>query len=91
MGKLINFLALLGICTVFIIAVFVIILIAYGIKEGICECKRVYTYKHRFDKPPTAKCYCKDCKSWRESDGKCFIFEGWYTADRWFCWNADPK
>lgn len=29
--------------------------------EKIKELKRKYQFKHRFDKPPTANCFCKDC------------------------------
>lgn len=46
--------------------------------------------KHRFDKPPTAECYCKDCRQHGE-DNQCFKFNGKRTADEWFCWDAEPK
>ena len=55
-----------------------------------------YKYKHRFDKPPTAACYCKDCKYHVEKDsngaGPC----EWPGVSRWtpdngFCYEADPK
>ena len=48
-----------------------------------------YKYKHRFDKPPTAKCYCIDCEMYggKEHDDKCFKFD-WYVASDWFCWDA---
>ena len=46
--------------------------------------------KHRFDKPPTAECYCKDCRL-HGKDNQCFKFNGWRTADEWFCWDAEPK
>lgn len=52
--------------------------------------------KRRFNKPPLAKCYCRDCEEWhpRETDpteGKCWGLNGWVTADNWFCWKADPR
>ena len=59
--------------------------------------KRKYHYevKHRFDKPPTAECYCIDCQRYEASkgfrSGRCCKFEGWYVADNWFCWDATPK
>ena len=30
-----------------------------------------YRYEHRFDKPPVAKCYCRDCRRWNIKNGKC--------------------
>lgn len=60
------------------------------IKEGISKVKWQYKYKHRFDKPPTAACYCKDCKKHGTEQNRCYKFDGWYTADNWFCWDADP-
>lgn len=53
--------------------------------------KRSQQIKHRFDKPPTAKCYCKDCSSYNLQDGRCYAFEIQYVADNWFCWKAEPK
>lgn len=60
------------------------------IKEGIRNLKWRYKYKHRFDKPPTAACYCKDCKMHNSVTCRCGKFE-WCTADNWFCWDADPR
>ena len=73
--------------------IFVAILIMY-----VCAClflciqdvKRKYQYKHRFNKPPKAKCYCIDCKNHNAFSRKCSNFEI-KTADDWFCCNADPK
>ena len=51
-----------------------------------------YKQKHRFDKPPTAKCYCIDCK-FRGSQRdyrECSVVNR-YVADEWFCNEADPK
>lgn len=56
-----------------------------------------YKYKHRFDKPPIAKCYCKDCRhysgniglGWSAND-LCTMHAGWHVAKNWFCWNAEP-
>ena len=55
-----------------------------------------HMYKHRFDKKPTAKCYCIDCEHWHANEnapdeGKCWDHAGWVTADCWFCWSAEPK
>ena len=55
------------------------------------EAKFKYRYKHRFDKPPTAKCYCIDCRYHDNKDGLCSSLNYCYTADNWFCYNADPR
>lgn len=51
-----------------------------------------YKYKHRFDKPSTAKCYCKDCKSHSVKSGKCsnVTWADRYTPDNGFCYKAEP-
>ena len=59
--------------------------------EFIDEAKHKYRYKHRFDKPPTAKCYCIDCKYHDNKDSLCSSLDYLYTADNWFCCNADPS
>ena len=51
-----------------------------------------YKIKHRFDKPPIAKCYCIDCKNCKEekhSGRWCYRFDR-CVADNWFCWEAEP-
>ena len=61
------------------------------VDDKIEDLKYRHRIKHRFDKPPIAKCYCKDCKYHECQTGKCFKLKGWYTADNWFCWLAYPK
>lgn len=58
--------------------------------EFIDEVKYKYRYKHRFDKPPTAKCYCIDCKYYDNKNGRCSSFDE-FIADNCFCWKADPS
>lgn len=53
--------------------------------------KLKHKQKHRFDKPPTAKCYCIDCIYHDNETGRCCKFKTWSTADHWFCWNAEPR
>ena len=57
-----------------------------------------HKYKHRFDKLPTAQCYCKDCKYFQSyrvngETGRCgrgHIDGHWSIADNYFCWQAEP-
>lgn len=64
-------------------------------KEAICNWiakkKWEYKYKHRFDKKPVAKCYCKDCKYFEEKAEKCTFFRSYHVLDNWFCSSAKPK
>ena len=73
--------------------VFLAVLIMY-----VCTCLflfiqdiiRKYQYKHRFNKPPKAKCYCIDCENHAPISRKCSKFEI-KTANEWFCCDANPK
>ena len=54
-----------------------------------------YKYKHRFDKPPTAKCYCKDCvyhgENGNDYSERCDLpGVDRYTPDNGFCYEARP-
>lgn len=65
------------------------------LEEFIDKAKRKYRYKHRFDKPPIAKCYCIDCRYHDNETSQCYRFgettkEYRCTADNWFCWEAYP-
>lgn len=46
--------------------------------------------KHRFDKPPTAKCYCKDCDRYETDVEYCNRFSR-YVLDSDFCSYAKPR
>ena len=66
------------------------------LEEFIDNAKYKYRYKHRFDKPPTAKCYCIDCGYHDNETGQCYRFgettkEYRCTGDNWFCCDADPR
>lgn len=71
----------------------IIFAVYQGIKELIERLRYKYRYKHRFDKPPTAECYCIDCKHHNNTTNQCYRFtrENRYTADNWFCWEAEPR
>jgi hypothetical protein len=83
--------ALLGKITAIAIAFGLVAIAVMLIKEKIKRVRWKCVYKHRFDKPPTAKCYCRDCKKHNNSTERCSKFEGRCTADNWFCWDAEPK
>ena len=86
------FVTLIGYLTIIFIIIGVLILLVELVKSGLENLKRIYKYKHRFDKKPTAKCYCIDCKYHDNFIGSCFGFDkSQHTADNWFCWKASPR
>lgn len=89
---LIEILAIIGaICSIAFIGyvlVFAALLLYLG--DFIDKAKYKYRYKHRFNKPPTAKCYCIDCKYHDNETSRCGGF-GEFIADDRFCWKADPR
>ena len=61
--------------------------ISTAIRGRLREKRKEYEYEHRFDKPPTAKCYCVDCWYRDNEENKCKRYEI-CTADDWFCKDA---
>lgn len=64
--------------------------ISTAIRERQRKKRKEYEYKHRFDKPPTAECYCVDCWYMDKEENKCRRYE-MYVAEDWFCKDADPN
>lgn len=83
----------IGMITSICVLCFIVIVIYSFIAKHIDDAKRKYRHKHRFDNPPTAKCYCIDCKHHDHETGRCYRFVNEYrcTADNWFCWEAEPR
>lgn len=89
-GLLDDVVSCVGMTTIFAFVCGLIVLIVYATYRCFISLKDWYTVRHRFDKKPIAKCYCKDCKYWTSQSGHCNYFQTHYTADNWFCWNAEP-
>ena len=90
-----NIFTAIGVATVVVFGFMLSVAIVDFILNEIHEAIWVYKYKHRFDKPPTAACYCIDCKFHgddvdliRCTNRKDVILD---TADEWFCQAAEPK
>lgn len=82
----------IGIAT--IVAAFLLLLgvLWHWICDTVDNLKWKRKYKHRFDKSPTAACYCKDCVHFSSDDYNiCFQHRGWVVSDAWFCWAAEPR
>lgn len=76
-----------------------IIMMAYcafnSLRDAIRSLRWLYKYKHRFDKQPTAACYCKDCvhHGKKNKDGAnpcCIPGVSRWTPDNGFCYEAEP-
>ena len=86
-----DILAIFGVILIGTTIFFLLVMLWEVIKDLFHTLKIKYIIKHRFDKPPTAKCYCQDCVRHNNESNKCYKFDGWYTADDWFCWDAEPR
>lgn len=87
--------AAIGFITTGTACITLLLLVVNAISEAIHEAAWVYKYRHRFDKPPKAACYCIDCKFHgdvtdriRCTKRKDVVFQ---TADEFFCQDAEPK
>lgn len=86
-----NLLESIGAMTVVCLVSFMIFLVSMFMKSFISNLIRKYQIKNRFNKPPTAACYCRDCENFDPETGKC-----WYTCNtrlmspEWFCCFAEP-
>ena len=90
-----NIFTAIGFATVVVFGFMLLAVIFDFISNEIHEAIWVHKYKHRFDKPPTAACYCVDCKFHgddvdltRCTNRKDVVLQ---TADEWFCQAAEPK
>lgn len=80
----------IGIITIIFAIVIILIITTEHIINKIKDFKWKYKYKHRFDNPPTAKCYCVDCRYYKINDKICnrhFV----YNDDNSFCSEAIPR
>lgn len=87
-----HIMCVVGIVVCILILLFSLYLLIQTVIEYIHERKWNYIYKHRFDKSPTAKCYCKDCEMHGLSSNRCMLPGSTrYTPDNGFCYEAEPR
>lgn len=90
MGEI--FLESMGALFCLVLCIIAVAFIIEAIKERVHTAKINYRIKHRFDKPPTADCYCVDCCYYSVETNKCFRSnsrEPVYHRDNWFCADAE--
>lgn len=69
-------------------------LLCEWLRDTISHLKWKWKYKHRFDKKPTAMCYCKDCRYYNLDQGCCTDGHAniqFRLADSHFCAFASPR
>ena len=81
----------IGIAAIIAMVILLLISLWTWISETVDRLKWKWKYKHRFDKSPTAACYCKDCRYYSTPGNDCFQHRGGKVADSWFCWAAEPR
>lgn len=88
---MVNFLAILGALVLIILVLFLFCVLFSEVYDLVKSLISKHKQKHSFGKSPTADCYCVDCIYHDNDTKECYKFEGYYTADCWFCRYAKPK
>ena len=90
MNKIVvGFFAFLGVVFLALLIASIAETIATAVRERIRRKRKEYEYKHRFDKSPTAECYCIDCWYRDNENSKCRRYQ-LHVEDDWFCKDAMP-
>ena len=86
-----DFFKIIGIIYFLTIAGAFLYVVIYLLSECVRKLIWIYKYKHRFDKPPRARCYCKDCLNRvNNHDGKLCVIHDFHPSDDYFCKDAAP-
>jgi len=86
-----DFFTAVGAFVIIAMVVAMIFAVIYAIIQFIRKRIWIYKYNHRFDKPPTAKCYCKDCSFYGDfADRRLCRKHKEFVVDDFFCKDADP-
>lgn len=81
----------IGLITTLILCIFIPIQLIKFICDRISKLINRRKLRNQLDQPINADCYCIDCIYHNNDTGKCYRLESKYTADNWFCWDAEPK
>ena len=86
-----EFFTAIGVFVIMAMIVAMFLAVIYAIRQFIRERIWIYKYNHRFDKAPTAKCYCKDCYFYGDfAHTRLCRMHNRSFADDYFCKDADP-
>ena len=84
------FFAFLGVVFMALLIALIVEEISTKVRGMLRKRRKEYEYKHRFDKSPTAECYCIDCWYRDNENSKCGRHDELYVEDDWFCKDAMP-
>ena len=90
LGELAEPLAMIGLFTLALVIFVVIANIYVETKKRIELSIKKYRDRHKYEKPPTAKCYCIACGLWyadseERLSGRCRSWDGYHTSPDEFC------
>jgi uncharacterized paraquat-inducible protein A len=96
LGEFTEPLAMIGLFTLALVIFVLLANIFVAAKERIRLSLKKYRDKHKFKKPPTAKCYCIACQLWYAHDkertgGRCGSWDGYHTSPEEFCSRGFPR
>lgn len=82
--------AFIGMAAIGVVLLVVVINLIYIIREKVSLIIKKYKDRHKFEKPPIAKCYCIACKLWLADDkdrtsGRCEAWMDYHTSADEFC------
>ena len=87
---------IIGMITFLLLVLLFFANIYVSIKDRIKLSIKKYRDKHKFKKPPTAKCYCIACQLWYAHDndrsmGRCEAWTDYHTSAEEFCSRGFPR
>ena len=82
----IDILAFFGALTLIGCVILALYMFADWLKDRIWDLRRIWQYKHRFNKKPIAKCYCIDCRDYDEQKELCRDLGIHVRDDKFCCW-----
>ena len=86
-----NILESVGAASLLLVGAFILWIIFLIVKDTVHKSLIARKIKKRFNKPPTAKCYCRDCEQWEPETAKCWDnCNSRLMAPDWFCCFAEP-
>ena len=86
-----NFLESVGLVALCMVVIVIVVSIYSILRELLNNAIIKHKIKKRFKKPPTAACYCRDCKKWEPETGKCWdACNSRLMGAEWFCCFAEP-
>lgn len=90
LGQFAEPLAALGLVALILLIIVLLANAFVGIRDSIELRIKKYRDRHKFEKPPTAKCYCIGCGLWyadseERLSGRCGSWDGYHTSPDEFC------